>query len=336
MSEDLPEPSTQTKGLEDIEAAEAFYDRRYRAGYMDDWPIEKLERVAALVRELPLPARGRVLDFGCGAGMFTAVLQSALPGWEVHGTDISAEGIGRAAAAMPGCSFHGLSDTDHLAGTFDLVFTHHVLEHVSDIRQTADLLTGMLNAGGAMLHILPCGDSGGFEASVCAMRRDGVEPDRENRFFFDEEGHLRRLTTQGLIDLWANAGFVPERVYRAARWSGALERLTASQDFGSLWQFADPDMAVDATAANRLRRWRAVLVTLWLMRKPTAVVGNKLGNGVRSVRDLLMLVGGVTLYPLSKPVDWFIRRLASREWSRDRHLAGGSEMYVFLIRRAVD
>lgn len=325
--------SASVQELEDPGKARTFYDRRYRAGYMDDWSIEKRDRVAELVRELRLPPRGRVLDYGCGVGAFTAVLRSALPGWEVHGTDISNEALARAEAALPDCRFHRLDECERLSGSFEFVFSHHVLEHVSDVQSTAATIANMLVPGGAMLHILPCGDPGGLEAWVCAWRRDGIEPDRGNRFFFDEEGHLRRLRLPDLIGLWSGKGFSAERVYHAARWYGAIERLSGSEDLRELWRFSDPSKAVDRAAARRLNVLRIALVTLWFLRRPTATVKHKVSSGIRSARDILVLSAACILYPISWPIDWITRSLGRREWARHRDRPGGSEMYVFLSRR---
>jgi hypothetical protein len=63
-------------------------------------------------------------------------------------------------------------------------------------------------AASAMLHILPCGNEGSFEHNVCLLRKDGINPELEGRFFFEDEGHVRRLTTEQLSALCAKMGFV--------------------------------------------------------------------------------------------------------------------------------
>ena len=70
-----------------------YYDRRFKAGYMQDWPPEKVRRVRRFVENLRLPATGRALDFGCGAGLFTSALVDALPGWSITGVDITATAL---------------------------------------------------------------------------------------------------------------------------------------------------------------------------------------------------------------------------------------------------
>jgi methylase of polypeptide subunit release factors len=89
-----------------------FYDARFERGYMESWPEWKRLRVADLVRSLPLPESGVVLDFGCGNGVFTEVLASALPNWLVLGTDISQNALSRARTNVPGATFFLLDDSE--------------------------------------------------------------------------------------------------------------------------------------------------------------------------------------------------------------------------------
>src|SRR5690348_1631688 len=91
--------------LRTLEGAERFYDERYRHGYMDSWPGDKLLKVSDVLMSLELPREGRVIDFGCGAGAFTAVLKACLPNWQVYGTDLSTEAVEVARPRLPGATF---------------------------------------------------------------------------------------------------------------------------------------------------------------------------------------------------------------------------------------
>ncbi|HVO76667.1 MAG TPA: class I SAM-dependent methyltransferase, partial [Candidatus Bathyarchaeia archaeon] len=199
----------QTPRLYDRQASREYYEGRFAEGYMDAWPAATKRRIAELVHGLALADRGEALDFGCGNGVLTDVVRRALPpGWTVYGTDISATAIGNARNRYPSCTFFQ-SDEAGLAGKkFDLLFSHHVLEHVYDLERTVDDMNGRLKASSAMLHILPCGNAGSFEQRVCLLRMDGIDPGLQNRFFFEDEGHLRRLTTEQFAALWAKRGFV--------------------------------------------------------------------------------------------------------------------------------
>ena len=56
------------------EEAKQFYENRYEKGYMDEWPIDKKQRVLEIINVLNLPENGVALDFGCGNGVFTDVI----------------------------------------------------------------------------------------------------------------------------------------------------------------------------------------------------------------------------------------------------------------------
>ena len=318
--------------LRDAGAAERFYDHRYQQGYMDDeaWSDAKLARVSALIAELDLPPSGTFIDFGCGTGIFTEVLAKVLPGWAIYGTDISDTALVRARTRIPNGCFISLSDCNNFSGRFDLVFTHHVLEHVSDLTETARMLESILVAGGTMVHILPCGNAGSLAHRICTMTCNGIEADHENRFFFEEEGHLRRLTTEGLLALWRTRGFRLAKAYYAEQFFGAVSSATQF-DLGFVQRFVDPSRSVSSSAMVRLHALRVLLVTIWFLRKPAAAVSMKLARGCHNIRDIALLIAGLVLYPISKSVDWLIKTLTAVEWTTSRTSQGGSEMYIVLV-----
>jgi SAM-dependent methyltransferase len=329
----MPTMSVEAQQLHDPDAATRFYDARFRRGYMDDWPDAKCDRVAAFIRELPLPISGRALDFGCGAGVFARVLRRALPQWDVHGTDLSSAAVQIAAQRNPDCRFYTLSECSARAGDFDLVFTHHVLEHVSSLVDVAEMLANLTKVGGSMIHILPCGDQGSLERAICGLRADGIDARAEGRFFYEEEGHLRRLTTDRLVRLWAGAGFQLERAYYANQRIGGLRFLTQG-DSAFILSVTDTTHAIDSRARFRLHLLRAALLGLWFARKPVSVVHNKLRGGCKNVRDVATLAAGVVCFPVSWFIESGLNRLVDFEWRKRRHLPG-SEMYVHLLRTAV-
>jgi SAM-dependent methyltransferase len=334
MTEDRKtvDPKPDAHRLMEYSAAEVFYDARFRQGYMESWPTEKCARVAGLLQELPLSSKGRALDFGCGTGVFTAVLKTILKDWEVDGADISSNALEIARAKMPDCTFHRLIDCENMFGQFDLIFTHHVLEHVSNLPRTAEMLAKLLKPSGAMLHILPCADPGSLEYEVCMLRKDGIIGDPETRFFFEEEGHLRRLSTQGLVDLWSATNLRLGRAYYANQRFGGLKFLTGN-GLRFILDFADPKVAVSGSAARRLRLLRIALIMLWFLRKPADVVRNKTRFGLHGLRDYFVCTVGIMGYPISKVTDFIVKKLANREWSKCRQTPGGSEMYVFLTSK---
>ena len=182
-----------------------------------------------------------------------------------------------------------------------------------------------------MFHILPCANEGSFEHMICTLRADGIKTDRELRFFHDEEGHLRRLNTNQLAELWAGDRFKVMQEWYAGHMMGSVENLTR-WNWGQICSFADPAKGVNAKARHKLAFIRLGLITLWLFRRPLAIIDYKREFGCKSVRDLLLLGGSLLGYPVGIIVDAGIRYLARREWRCKRSEPGGSEMYVVLGR----
>ena len=82
--------ATNAKVLYQKDTTPEFYEERYVKGYMAEWPVEKKQRIFKIIQQLELPENGKVLDIGCGNGVFTDVIKQALPKWEVYGAEISA------------------------------------------------------------------------------------------------------------------------------------------------------------------------------------------------------------------------------------------------------
>jgi SAM-dependent methyltransferase len=311
------------------ESAVRFYDGRYAKGYMEEWPAWKKRRVATLIRELNLPDTGHALDFGCGQGVFTEVLREALPGWTISGTDLSGEAIDAAARRFPDCRFFRLPAelSPSSVASFDLLFTHHVLEHVINIERTWDLMASFLKPGGAMLHVLPCGNDHTLERRICAMRFNGIDRRRGNRFFFEDEGHVRRFNSADLETAAQRYGFQPgTRRFANAYW-GALEWITEA---GPDWvrTLTDGAEARDASAKESLRRLGYALLLLSVARMPAVKLAG-VAKEPSSPRRSAKLVAGIAGYPLAWGVDRFLRAQSEREW---KSAGTGSEMYLSFFR----
>ena len=95
----------------------------------------------------PFRKNGRLLDMGCGAGMFLDRARAA--GWEVYGTEYPDKVVAR--CREKGIVMHQGSVTEHPwpAGHFDVAVTFEVIEH--DLRA----MTALLRPGGALYVTTP-------------------------------------------------------------------------------------------------------------------------------------------------------------------------------------
>jgi trans-aconitate methyltransferase len=318
--------------LHDKDTAVEFYQERYANGYIDEWPTERKQRIFEVIRSLALPSTGDAMDFGCGNGVLTDVIRQALPsGWKVYGSDISGNAIANAAQRYPDCTFWVAGDQKLEHKQFDFLFTHHVLEHVYDLPQILIEINAYLKNEASILHILPCGNEGSLEHSICLLHKDGIDRSIENRFFFEEEGHIRRLDTAQLSALCAEKGFHLTTEYYSHQHHGSIDWITKSWP-NFILQLTDPATAVGSEAKKRLSKWRYQLFSLWALRIPATVVEQSLSKRKKSLRHYLFLVLGLPLYLLSKPMDSYLKRKAAEEWVNSKKDPKGSEMYLFFKR----
>ncbi len=290
------------------------YDARFQSGYMQGWEPAKRQRVAEFLSGLELPATGRALDFGCGTGFFTGVLAEVLPGWEVMGSDFSPVAVGQATAMRPGLRF---VVPDALDGAFDLLFTHHVLEHVADLHAVMAELDRRGTPQAVMVHVLPCGNAGSFEHGLAASVRDGISARAEGRFYFEEEGHVRRLTSAQLDDLVAPYGFTQvDARYLNHTWQ-SYDFITRSLP-QVIDQIANPAIAADSRARRRLRRLRLTFRTVAFARNPSATLG----------RSTPGRAANRALRPLSQAANRWFEHKTDQEWQQRKRDPAGGEMMV--------
>lgn len=154
----------------------------------------------------------RVLDVGCGNGAASAMIAGL--GIAVTGVDTSGSGIEIARSAHPGCRFEVASAYEDLAarfGTFTVVVSLEVIEHLYDPRQFARRIFDALEPGGvAMLSTpyhgylknLALAVSGRLEGHFTALW-DG--------------GHIKFFSMATLAQLLTEAGFEAPRFVRVGR-----------------------------------------------------------------------------------------------------------------------
>ncbi len=216
--------------FKDIESAANKYDELYADGYMDIAMADKVERISKILNEIGLPQTGIALDFGSGSGTHTEILLNCLPHWEMHCFDISKYALDKCKQRLPKVKIEDSNSLKNKPGFFDLIFTHHVLEHVQDIKETFGMFSQLCKPGAYLFHILPCGNAGSFEYNLSAMVNNGINYDVGGRFFYEDPSHLRRLTSAELNAIASENsfyfvdGFYANQFYGAVKWIASSGR----------------------------------------------------------------------------------------------------------------
>jgi SAM-dependent methyltransferase len=307
-----------------------FYEKRYSKGYMDEWEPTKKQRVFEIIKDLNLPDIGTALDFGCGTGVFTEVIKKALPNWQVYGTDISSAAIGRAKERHTDCNFFILSDNNYKNMKVDFLFTHHVLEHVYNINNVIEEIINFMKLPSTCLHILPCGNSGSFEHKICLLTGNGINKDLENRFFFEDEGHIRRLNTDQMSLLLRRHGLILYREYYANQYYGAINWIISNREhIIRMTNIADGLNLISQCKLLMLRVW---LLSIYLLMIPANYVKKFKERSSVGIKQYVLLSIGILLYPLSALVYNYIKNKSEEEWRCKKTCRNGSEMYLYFKR----
>lgn len=310
-----------------------FYERRYADGYMDEWDAAKKRRVFELVRRLNLPPSCRVLDFGCGNGVLTDVIRQALPGREIYGTDISLKALRNARRRYPQCVFSQQEDLLKQDMRFEFIFTHHVWEHVFDVATVWEEMLRFAADRCSMLHILPCGNPGTLEYRICTCRSAGIDHGRGNRFFFEDEGHVRRLRTEDIEALARETGFKLVFDRYACRYYGAIEWITR-EPISFVMRLCDPRERKNRACGAWLVGLGAVLLLVSSIRRIPALVGAvRRGSMKAAILSVALLPFLLLGWPMAFGIERFLRRKSDLEWEASSRERPGSEMYLYMESR---
>jgi SAM-dependent methyltransferase len=147
-----------------------------------------------------------VLDLGCGAGELTAALAGA--GAEVLGVDVAEAALRRARGAHPRLRF-ALAPIDGPLpledGSFDVVWSSEVIEHVADTARWLSEARRVLARGGRLLLTTP--SHGRLRLAVGGIERYS-EPLGDHLHLYSA-GSLRRLLADfdfGEVDVRSGGG----------------------------------------------------------------------------------------------------------------------------------
>ena len=255
------------------------------------------------------------MDFGCGTGVWTKILKDCLPSWEIWGTDLSETAVKKARIHCTDCSFFPLDEAYDFKEKFNFIFTHHVLEHVFNIYESISLINSLNSRRekSYMFHIFPCGNPDSYEYKLCSLIQNGIEKEYGNRFFFEDEGHVRRMTTQEITSIISSFGFNLTQDYYANQYHGAVRWIT---DAGLMFinSLCNVDQALHNEAKTELIRQRRKLLILSLF-------GGSLSGRLQYVN-----------LPSKVIIQKYLLKKAINEWNASCTEKNGSEMYLLYER----
>lgn len=153
----------------------------------------------------------RVLDVGCGTGIFAAHLRAAFPKASIWGIDLVAGMLSKGAARWRAHADRVLpvqADSERLPfgdGAFDVVTCANSFHHYPDQQRAVCEMRRVLRPGGRLILVDGYRDApwGWFIFDVCVA---GVE------------GHVHHCSRRRVRDLFTNAGLsaIDQKVHRGA------------------------------------------------------------------------------------------------------------------------
>lgn len=106
-----------------------------------------------LIRRYARLENAHILDVGCGLGLYVRQLRTLSP--HVWGVDIDADKVTEAGGELPNIRQASAEMLPFADGTFDVLLSHEVLEHVDDDRQAVREAYRVLRPGGRLVVFVP-------------------------------------------------------------------------------------------------------------------------------------------------------------------------------------
>jgi SAM-dependent methyltransferase len=192
----------------DIKASESYYQSDYDGGIVTTLPSPDVLR-ARLSEEFRGPGPGndyspriemlkrlgggpRLFEFGCSWGY--GLWQFRKAGFDAAGFEVSRPRAQYGRRELDLQIASEKSDSVCAAGTYDVVFSTHVLEHIPDLATTLDFLAGLLKPQGLLMIFCPNG--GGTLAKTQGLKWGP----------FLSEDHVNSLTADFLVSALKTRG----------------------------------------------------------------------------------------------------------------------------------
>jgi ubiquinone/menaquinone biosynthesis C-methylase UbiE len=116
------------------------------------WRFGQDRRLELVRSYVPLEGR-RILDVGCGIGMYVSRFRTYSQ--DVYGIDVEHDRVQQGSASLPNLMVARGEDLPFPTDSFDVVFLHEVLEHVDDDSRVIQEVCRVLRPGGHIVIFVP-------------------------------------------------------------------------------------------------------------------------------------------------------------------------------------
>lgn len=145
--------------------------------------------------------KGRILDIGCGRGLFLSIMRK--DGWDVAGTEFDEETASYASRSFGIPVRHGDPPAWGLTDeSFDVITINHVLEHIRNPAETLRACGRLLRTGGLLVAAVP---------NIFSLQ---AAAGNDAWFHLDMPYHLYHFSEDGLVRLLRENSFRISRIRR--------------------------------------------------------------------------------------------------------------------------
>ncbi len=207
------------------------YFERIKARYNDknSWPYRLLARATRLGGQ---EKAGRLLDVGCGGGLFAACAKRV--GWDAQGLDPNPAAVEAAARYGVPVRTATIEESGFDANTFDIIYANDVIEHVLNPIKAFEEIDRLLLPRGVLILSTPNGD----RALLRRNRWGGFQSSLEHLWYFNARS-MRRLCRMVNLDVHAveqgdwNTAWLSQRLFPLLRLGRTLTLIAGKAPHGT-------------------------------------------------------------------------------------------------------